>query len=165
MTSQSALHISRTFHLNNTYLGENATVTYSFSCDSVVGNTFGLPVNLTLFRDKQLKNLVTSVTSGHFSNINNVSPNMTWSYNPTVGLTVSGLSGAPIMFTPGNGVAIFDLTLTVEHGTNAGSIGPAFNNNTDFDITMSPNPEVAPFLTIFSEKWTCYSTPRPFGPP
>lgn len=161
--AQSGLTITRNFNPTVSFLREGCTITYTFSVTSTVPSMLGLPLNMTLFRDKQIKNLVTNVVSGNFTNIVGMSNNMVWNYDPAVGLTVSGLSGAQIIFFPGNAVARFDLVLVVEHGSNAGVVGPAFQNNTHYDITMS-NPEIPPFLVSSGNQWTCYSTGRPAPP-
>lgn len=161
--AQSGLTITRNFDPNVSYLREGCRITYTFNVASTVSGVLGLPFNLTSFRDKQIKNLVTSVVSGNFTNIVGMSNNMIWNYDPALGLTVSGLAGAQITFFPGNGVAKFELVLVVEHGSNAGVVGPAFQNVTHYDITMA-NPEMPPFLNSNGNQWTCYSTGHPSGP-
>jgi hypothetical protein len=160
--AQSILNINRNFDPTVSFLREGCRLTYTFSAVSTVPGVIGMPFTMTFWRDKQIKSLVTNVLSTNITNVQGMSNNMVASFDPALGVTVTGLGGVPITFTPLAGVAKFDLVLVVEHGNNAGVVGPAFQNNTHYDITMS-NPETSQFLTSGGNQWTCYSSGRP-GP-
>lgn len=98
--AQSNLNITRNFDPTVSFLREGTRLTYTFSATSQVSGVAGLPVNMTFFRDKQIKSLATNVVSSNITNIVGMSNNMTSSFDPTLGVTVTGLAGAPITFFP-----------------------------------------------------------------